>query len=224
MAVATAAGAQQRRDERVDRRHKRVADAALHLFAARGYNVTSVDDIVARSKTSKSAFYEFFKSKEDCFRDVLLEEGGALIREVLEDAAGGHNHHERLRRGISRFVLSCFERSSVARLLIVESVGLSAGVDQVRHELQSRFADAVAEEVRHAMHHDPFYADKDPQVFGRAVVGAVSDAVGYFLTHPGVVSDERGVPPQRVGPGGASSRPTPLAESLAASLCRIFAP
>jgi len=201
VAVVAPAGAQQRRDARVDRRRKRVADAALHLFAVQGYNVTSVDDIAARSKTSKSAFYEFFKSKEDCFREVLLQEGGALIHDVLEAAASGHDHHERLRRGITRFVQSSFERSSVARLLIVESVGLSAAVDQVRHELQSRFADAVAEEVRHAMLHDPFYADKDPQVFGRAVVGAVNDAVGYFLTHPGVE-----------------------AESLAASLCRIFAP
>lgn len=201
MAVAAAPGAQQRRDARVDRRRKRVAEAALHLFATRGYNVTSVDDIAARSKTSKSAFYEFFKSKEDCFRDLLFQEGGALIHEVLEEAASGHNHRERLRLGITRFVKSSFERSSVARLLIVESVGLSAGVDQVRHELQSRFADAVAEEVRHAMVHDPFYADKDPQVYGRAVVGAVNDAAGYFLTHPGVDAD-----------------------SLAASLCRIFAP
>jgi AcrR family transcriptional regulator len=201
MAVAAPAGAQQRRDARVDRRRRRVADAALYLFATRGYNVTSVDDIAARAKTSKSAFYEFFKSKEDCFRELLAQEGGALIHEVLADAASGHNHHERLRRGITRFVLSSFERSSVARLLIVESVGLSAGVDRVRHELQSRFADAVAEEVRHAMLHDPFYADKDPQVFGRAVVGAVSDAVGYFLTHPGVE-----------------------AKALATSLCRIFAP
>jgi AcrR family transcriptional regulator len=199
--VAAPAGVQQRKDARVDRRRKRVADAALHLFAVRGYNVTSVDDIAARSKTSKSAFYEFFKSKEDCFRELLLQEGGALIRDVLEAAASGHDHHERLRRGITRFVVSSFERSAVARLLIVESVGLSAGVDHVRHELQSRFADAVAEEVRHAMLHDPFYADKDPQVFGRAVVGAVSDAVGYFLTHPGVDAD-----------------------SLAGSLCRIFAP
>jgi len=201
LAVAAPAGAQQRRDARVDRRRKRVADAALHLFATRGYNVTSVDDIAARAKTSKSAFYEFFKSKEDCFRDLLAEEGGALIHEVLTEAAGGHNYRERLRRGITKFVQSGFERSSVARLLIVESVGLSAGVDQVRQGLQSRFADAVAEEVRHAMLHDAFYADKDPQVFGRAVVGAVNDAVGYFLTHPGVE-----------------------AAALAASLCRIFAP
>ena len=200
MAVA-AASAQQRRDARVDRRRRRLAEAALELFATRGYNVTSVEEIVARAKMSKSAFYEFFSSKEDCFRDLLALEGGALIQDVLATAASGHDHHERLRRGITRFVSSCFERSAVARVLIVESVGLSAGVDQVRQDLQARFADAVAEEVRHAMVHDPFYADKDPQVFGRAVVGAVSDAVGYFITHPGVDAD-----------------------SLAASLTRIFAP
>jgi AcrR family transcriptional regulator len=193
--------AQARRDARIEVRRQRIAQAALTLFATRGYNVTSVDDIVAAAKASKSAFYEFFTSKEDCFRELLIQEGGALIRDVLAEAATGRNHHERLRLGITRFVRSCFERSSVARVLIVESVGLSAGVDSVRHELQGRFADAVAEEVRHAMLHDPFYADKDPQVFGRAVVGAVSDSVGYFLTHTGVDADE-----------------------LAASLCRIFAP
>jgi AcrR family transcriptional regulator len=200
MAVA-ASGTQLRKDARQEQRRRRIADAALVLFATRGYNATSVEEIVAGARVSKSAFYEFFSSKEDCFRELLSQEGGALIQDVLAEAATGHNHHERLRRGITMFVRSCFERSSVARVLIVESVGLSQGVDEIRQELQARFADAVGEEVRHAMLHDPFYADKDPQVFGRAVVGAVSDAVGYFLTHPGVDS-----------------------ESLAESLCRIFAP
>jgi AcrR family transcriptional regulator len=160
-----------------------------------------VGAIVARARMSKSAFYEHFASKEHCFRDLLAEEGGELIREVLSEAATGHNHRERLRLGIRRFVSSSFERAPVARLLIVESVGLSASVDQVRQDLMGRFAEAVGEEVRHAMLHDAFYADKDPAVFGRAVVGAVNDAVSFFLTHPGVDSEE-----------------------LAVSLGRIFAP
>jgi AcrR family transcriptional regulator len=199
--AVVAATLQQRRDARLEGRRRRIASAALVLFATRGYNATSVEEVVAAAKVSKSGFYEFFTSKEDCFRELLEQEGGALIHDVLAAAATGHNHHERLRLGITTFVRSCFERSSVARLLIVESVGLSENVDKVRHELQSRFADAVAEEVRHAVQHDAFYADKDPQVFGRAVVGAVSDAVGYFLTHSGKDS-----------------------ESVADSLCRIFAP
>jgi AcrR family transcriptional regulator len=199
--MAAGPGVQQRKDARLEKRRRRIGDAALVLFATRGYNATSVEEIVERARMSKSAFYEFFTSKEDCFRELLELEGGALIHDVLASAATGRNHHERLRLGITTFVSSCFERSSVARLLIVESVGLSEGVDKVRHELQGRFADAVGEEVRHAMAHDPFYSDKDPRVFGRAVVGAVSDAVGYYLTHPGMD-----------------------AESLAESLCRIFAP
>jgi AcrR family transcriptional regulator len=197
----SAASAQLRRDARVERRRRRISHAALSLFATQGYSVTSVDDVVTRARVSKSAFYEFFESKEDCFRELLAQEGGSLINDVLATAATGHDHHERLRLGITRFVQTCYERSDVARLLIVESVGLSPGVEAIRHELQASFADAVAEEVRHAMSHDAFYADKDPAVFGRAVVGGVSDAVGYFLTHPGAD-----------------------AESLAASLCVIFAP
>ena len=199
--MSVASGVRLRKDARLELRRRRIAAAALALFANRGYNAASVEEIVAEARMSKSAFYEFFTSKEHCFRELLAEEGGSLIHKTLTAAATGHNHHERLRLGITTFVRSCFEQGSVARLLIVESVGLSEGVDKVRHELQGRFADAVAEEVRHAKLHDPFYADKEPQVFGRAVVGAVNDSVGYYLTHPGAD-----------------------AQSLAASLCRIFAP
>ncbi len=190
-----------RRRARLEHRRQRLLRASLELFAERGYEETSVGAIVGRARMSKSAFYEHFSTKEHCFRELLAAEGGDLISVVLSDAAAGHNHHERLRRGIARFVHQSFERSSVARLMIVESVGLSAAVDQVRSDLVGQFAAAVAEEVRHAKEHDAFYADKDPAVFGRAVVGAVNDAVSFYLTHPGVSADE-----------------------LADSLCRIFAP
>src|SRR5438128_6336455 len=108
--------AQLRRDARIERRRKRIVDAALALFAGRGYTLTSVDDIVTRARVSKSAFYEFFESKEHCFRELLADEGGALINEVLADAATGHDHPDRLRLGTTRFVPSCFERSEAARL------------------------------------------------------------------------------------------------------------
>lgn len=201
VAQAASPGAELRRQARIDQRRQRLLRSGLELFAELGYEETSVGAIVGRARMSKSAFYEHFTSKEHCFREVLEAEGGALIRDVLADAARGHDHHERLRLGITRFVRTCFERSPTARVLIVESVGLSAAVDKVRHEVQGRLADAVAEEVRHARAHDPFYADKDPKVFGRAVVGAVNDAVSHFLIHPGEDAD-----------------------SLAEGLCRIFAP
>src|SRR5438445_11277193 len=148
-AVARAAspGAESRRQARIEQRRQRLLRSGLELFAELGYEETSVGAIVGRARMSKSAFYEHFTSKEHCFREVLEAEGGALIRDVLAEAARGHDHHERLRLGITRFVRTCFERSPAARVLLVESVGLSAAVDTVRHEVQGRLADAVAEEV-----------------------------------------------------------------------------
>ena len=189
------------RETRRLQRRARLTQAALVLFATQGYHVTTVDQIVARARMSKSAFYEQFDSKEHCFREVLADEGGDLIHAVIGAAVAGYDHRDRMRRGIHAFVAACYKRSAVARLMLVESVGLSASVDEIRHHLQERFAHMVAEEVRLALLDDAFYAHHDPQVFGRAVVGAVNDAVGYFLTHPGAD-----------------------AESLADSLCRIFAP
>src|SRR5579864_3884283 len=124
-ARAASPGPDGRRQARLVHRRRRLMDAALDLFAERGYEETSVGAIVARARMSKSAFYEHFASKEHCFREVLAAEGGALIRDVLADASSGRDHHERLRLGITRFVRTCFERSAAARVMIVESVGLS---------------------------------------------------------------------------------------------------
>ncbi len=157
-------------------------DAAVTLFAERGFNGTSVDDIVATARTSKSAFYEFWGSKEDCVRQLLEELGGAVVESVFAAASAGHDHRDRLRRGIAEFVNRCFEQRRLARVLLVESVGVNAAVEEVRRRLQDRFAHLVEAEVRSNAAGDLLYERVDPQVFGRAVVGAVHETTSHFLT------------------------------------------
>ena len=190
------------RQERKEARRRRLLAAALVILAERGYNDTSVDQVVAQARTSKTTFYEFFDSKEDCVRDLLAREGGSLIHTVTAAAAQGADHRDRMRRGITAFVHACAAQRELAKVLLVESVGISERIEAVRHELQGRFAQVVEEEVRRAAaDQDPFYAAVDPVVFGRAVVGAVNEATGHFLDRPGADP-----------------------EGLADGLCRIFAP
>jgi AcrR family transcriptional regulator len=187
--------------DRREARRVRLLEAALQLFAELGFHDTSVDEVVARARTSKSAFYEHFESKEDCFRVLLQKEGGALIGAVRAAASEGADHRERTRLGIAAFVRGCTRRSRVARLLLVESVGLSPSIEAVRRALQSDFASMTEGEVRYAREHgDKALAGIDPAVYGRAVVGAVNEATSWFL--------ER----------GAVGDPQELAEQL----CRAF--
>jgi len=46
-------------------------DHALRCFAEKGYAETTMDDIVAKAKSSKGALYNYFKSKEDLFLQLL---------------------------------------------------------------------------------------------------------------------------------------------------------
>jgi AcrR family transcriptional regulator len=189
---------------RREARRQRLLDAALSLFVQQGFHAASVEDIVATARTSKSAFYEHFESKEDCCRQLLEEEGGALIAAVRTAAAAGGDHRERTRLGIGAFVRTCVRQGKAARLLLVESVGLSESIEAVRHRLHRQFAELVEAEVRHALGAgDPGLVGVDAALYGRVVVGAVNEATGWFLAR-----------------GGDGADPAPLVEGL----CRILAP
>jgi AcrR family transcriptional regulator len=189
-------------ESRREARRQRLLDAALKLFVEHGFHDSSVEDIVAAARTSKSAFYEHFESKEDCCRLLLEEEGGALIASVNAAAAAGKDHRQRTQLGIGAFVRTCVRQGEAAQLLLVESVGLSESIEEVRHRLHGQFAELVEAEVRHAQGAgDPGLLGVDPALFGRVVVGAVNEATGWFLAR-----------------GGGD--PEPLIDGL----CRILAP
>ena len=190
-----------RREVSRELKARRLLEAALRLFAERGYYETSVDDVVASARTSKTTFYEFFNSKEECLRELLRQQGGELMHSVIQEASSGREPRERIRRGIGAFVHACARQRPLARVLLVESVGVSPGVEEVRHALHGRFAGVAEEEARRAQSSDAFFAGVDPVVYGRALVGAVNEATGHFLSY-------------------SAADPGALTEGL----CQIFAP
>ena len=57
---------------------------ARRLFAADGYNATSIEDVVAAAGVTKGALYHHFRSKRDLFRAVFEQEERALARKCHE--------------------------------------------------------------------------------------------------------------------------------------------
>ena len=65
-----------------DTTRQRILDAALELFAQRGFTATSVQDIVERAGLTKGAFYHHFDSKQA----VLLEIYSILPNAYIQNA------------------------------------------------------------------------------------------------------------------------------------------
>jgi len=50
-----------------------IKDAAVHLFASRGYANTSLEDVSSAAGFTKGAVYYYFKSKENLLLDILQD-------------------------------------------------------------------------------------------------------------------------------------------------------
>lgn len=171
----------QRRDALLSRHRRRILDAVAQCFAERGYHDTSVDQVVSRARTSKSAFYACFASKETAFAALLEREGERLLHAVEQAVTAETDPRKRARAGITTFVTDCATHRDTARILLVESVGISPAIEERRRAVHSRFAGLIraqAEEARAAGIHA---ANVDLEVLAFALVGAVNEAVVHLL-------------------------------------------
>ena len=73
----------------------RIVSAAWQLFYEKGYNGTTVDDIIALSGTSKGSFYYYFSSKDELLNtlSVILDD---YYEELEEKMAPEMNNFEKL--------------------------------------------------------------------------------------------------------------------------------
>lgn len=93
--VAKTANAQRRRRENT---RQRLLEAALSVFAQRGYERATVDAIVQEAGFSKGAFYVHFESKEDLFWTMFEERMVRQQQAFREAAVPGTPVRDTLRR------------------------------------------------------------------------------------------------------------------------------
>jgi AcrR family transcriptional regulator len=66
---------------------RELIDAAVEVFAERGYQAASVEDVIRRSGLSKGTFYFNFASKEELFGAVVHDRLDAPARALIEATA-----------------------------------------------------------------------------------------------------------------------------------------
>jgi AcrR family transcriptional regulator len=118
-------------EEVSERQRERLLRAMASCASDLGYQATTVADVVRVAKTSRSAFYDHFADKQECFLEVYRRTTAMFISAALEAAAQVEPWQDKLEAGISTYFEWMAEHPEVARATIIEiheagSEGLAA--------------------------------------------------------------------------------------------------
>lgn len=117
----------------------RLLAAVPGVVAKRGYEATSVADIVKAAAVSRNAFYRSFSDKQDCFA-TAHEAGHERLLEILtEPCEEGATTEERVRRSLEAALDALASDPDLARLLFVEAPSAGEGIALRYHEWLQRY-------------------------------------------------------------------------------------
>ncbi|GIM45768.1 putative HTH-type transcriptional regulator YwcC [Collibacillus ludicampi] len=79
-------------------------EASLKVFAEKGYEKASLDDIAREAGYTKGAFYIHFSSKEELFLKLMKSRLEVFKQQFLESFTPGENIEDTVRAGVALFV------------------------------------------------------------------------------------------------------------------------
>jgi TetR/AcrR family transcriptional regulator, fatty acid metabolism regulator protein len=168
--------------ERKEARRRSILDAATRLFGRQGYHATTVPMIVAEARTSTGNFYFYFRNKEDVFAAALSNLGERMSAGIeAAIAKAPPDPLSQMRAAVEGLVYFLAQNPGEARILIVESSGLSRQLEQVRRSVIVSHTRGVEKALRSS-------APKLPRlkrgISARCWTGAVYEAVYSWLELP----------------------------------------
>jgi AcrR family transcriptional regulator len=140
------------------------------LFAERGFDATSVEEVAARAKVSKPVVYEHFGGKEGLYAVVVDREVRALLDRITTALTAGHPR-ELLEQAALALLDYIDQEPDGFQVLIRESPALSPGGNF------SSVMNDVAHQVEHILGAEFKARELDPkfaELYSQALVGMVA--------------------------------------------------
>ena len=173
----------------------RILEAAVKVFATKGYHDAKVDDIVGEAQTSKGAFYFYFPSKQDIFI-ALSDTFADLLESKVSEAMQSENHGLQQMDAALRVSLGLFSQyRGLAKIALVQAVGLGAVFEERRRAINDRLTRLVQTRLEAAAAEGSI-APLKTDLAARAWVGALNEIVIHWI-YTGTPALEESLPELR---------------------------
>jgi len=175
-----------RRDQRS---REKIIEAAASLFHQRGFQPTSLDDILERSEVCRSNFYYHFRCKEDLGLEVLARQAErfetGIIRGILEDESESPRRRlARVFEGVATSVRAeAYRNGCPFGNLAAELGGIHPEFRRRLSVFFRRWEDAVERCLREGVARGEFRRDLHTRRLATAFISQIEGAVLLTKTH-----------------------------------------
>jgi AcrR family transcriptional regulator len=159
---------------------EKILQAALKVFAEKGYHKALVDDIVRASGTSKGAVYHHFTNKEALFLALVDDLSERLAESVATAIAVAQGSLGKVQAALTAGLDTFARHRDLARILLLESVNLGDAYQAKRLGERERFASLIQAHLDQAVA-DGSIPVLDTRVAALAWLGAVNEVVIEWL-------------------------------------------
>jgi len=163
-----------------EEKRRLLLDAAVRVFARKGYHTCRVGDIAEEAGVAHGLLYHYFASKEELLETVFRENWSDLLEAVKAVEESGEPAREQLRQ-VAAILLRSWRRDPDLVRVLVREVARSPQVQLRVAEIGEAF-EALERIVRRGQEAGEFRSDLDPRLAAVIFYGALEEILtGWVL-------------------------------------------
>lgn len=163
------------RERRGAERRARITEAAIEVFADRGFHGARIADVARRAGVADGTIYLYFKNKEELLLSVFEEKMQLLLDGVRAELDGVLDPEDRIRTFAAWHFRQVHENRAAARVLQIELRLSSRFLKEYRPETLWAYLNVFGQTVRDGIAAGRFRSDVDPFVGMWAFFGALDE-------------------------------------------------
>ncbi len=162
-------------------RRRQILDAAVRVFARRGFNASRVSDIADEAGVAYGLLYHYFRSKDELL-DTVFTERWALMLEAINAADARDAPARDKLDDIAGFIVSSYHRDpELMKVIIVEVTRAANSFGQTHLPVIRTAFDGIAGIVAAGQQSGEFRDDVDPQFAAMSFYGVVEQALTAWI-------------------------------------------
>src|SRR5438270_8798981 len=161
-------------------RRRELLDAAVRVFAEKGFHASRVGDIAEEAGVAHGLLYHYFRSKEELLETIFRETWRDVLDAVRSVEETDESARDRL-AGSAKILLRAWRRDPDLVRVLVREVTRSSHLQQRIEEIDLAFA-GLERIIARGQAEGEFRADVDPRMVSYVFYGALEEILtGWVL-------------------------------------------